>query len=160
VIMLLEALGSVLIGLAVAFAGMRRFPERLPARPLVLATGPVAVVRRGAAQGPGAAVRPEAGRRRGGPERGGKPMAGGRRADGAAAGRTRPGAAAPARPRKRGGETGPGRGAAYESGGPVASTTGPPLTAIGADAVLGRRAAHCYRAPKPTLRTDCSPIST
>ncbi|KAF4410355.1 MULTISPECIES: hypothetical protein [Streptomyces] len=40
--MLLEALGSVLIGLAVAFAGMRRFPERLPARPLVLATGPVA----------------------------------------------------------------------------------------------------------------------
>ncbi|MER5973808.1 hypothetical protein ABT112_29545 [Streptomyces sp. NPDC002055] len=39
-----EALGSVVIGLAIAYASTRRLPERLPAPPLVLATGAVAAL--------------------------------------------------------------------------------------------------------------------
>lgn len=35
-----EALGSVLIGLAIAYGASRRLPRRLPATPLVLSTGP------------------------------------------------------------------------------------------------------------------------
>ncbi|MCC3651850.1 MULTISPECIES: hypothetical protein [Streptomyces] len=42
--MLWEALGSVLIGLAVASAGVRWLSGRLPASPLVYATGPVAAL--------------------------------------------------------------------------------------------------------------------
>jgi hypothetical protein len=42
--MILEALGSVLIGLAIAYAGIRRLPGRLPARPVVLVTGAVAAL--------------------------------------------------------------------------------------------------------------------
>ncbi|MEU6079424.1 hypothetical protein [Streptomyces sp. NPDC047108] len=42
--MILEALGSVLIGLAVAYASTRWLPERLPARPLVLGTGAIAAL--------------------------------------------------------------------------------------------------------------------
>ncbi|MGP4000888.1 hypothetical protein [Streptomyces sp. 8N706] len=42
--MIWEALGSVIIGLAVAYTGSRRLPERLPARPLVLGTGAVAAL--------------------------------------------------------------------------------------------------------------------
>ncbi|MGK5626935.1 hypothetical protein [Streptomyces sp. URMC 123] len=39
--MVLEALGSVIIGLAITYGARRWLPDRLPARPLVLATGPV-----------------------------------------------------------------------------------------------------------------------
>ncbi|MET7900097.1 hypothetical protein [Streptomyces sp. NPDC005336] len=39
-----EALGSVLIGLAVAYGASRWRPHRLPARPLVLSTGPGAAL--------------------------------------------------------------------------------------------------------------------
>ncbi|SDC64125.1 hypothetical protein [Streptomyces prasinopilosus] len=39
--MLLEALGSVILGLVLAWAATRRLPHRLPARPLVLSTGAV-----------------------------------------------------------------------------------------------------------------------
>ncbi|MGP3982650.1 hypothetical protein [Streptomyces sp. KR80] len=42
--MLWESLGSALIGLAVAYAGTRWLPERLPARPLVLVTGALAAL--------------------------------------------------------------------------------------------------------------------
>ncbi|MGP3953338.1 hypothetical protein [Streptomyces sp. 7N604] len=42
--MILEALGSVLIGLGAAYAAARWLPERLPARPLVLTTGAVAAL--------------------------------------------------------------------------------------------------------------------
>ncbi|CAM3114187.1 hypothetical protein ACH4LN_21715 [Streptomyces albus] len=42
--MIWEALGSAAIGLALALAATRRFPERLPDRRLVLATGPVAAL--------------------------------------------------------------------------------------------------------------------
>ncbi|MEU6821847.1 hypothetical protein ABZ921_14540 [Streptomyces atriruber] len=38
--MILEALGSALLGLALAWAAAHRFGHRLPARTLVLATGP------------------------------------------------------------------------------------------------------------------------
>ncbi|MFP3988094.1 hypothetical protein U9R90_11415 [Streptomyces sp. E11-3] len=37
--MILEALGSVLLGLGLAWLAARRLPNRLPARSLVLATG-------------------------------------------------------------------------------------------------------------------------
>ncbi len=37
--MFLEALGSAILGLALAWAAARRLPGRLPARPLVLSTG-------------------------------------------------------------------------------------------------------------------------
>ncbi|MFD3733476.1 hypothetical protein [Streptomyces sp. NPDC058632] len=37
--MLLEALSSAILGLALAWAAMRRLPHRLPARTLVLSTG-------------------------------------------------------------------------------------------------------------------------
>jgi hypothetical protein len=37
--MLLEALGSAVLGLALAWAAAHRLPHRLPARPLVLSTG-------------------------------------------------------------------------------------------------------------------------
>ncbi|WP_333776424.1 hypothetical protein [Streptomyces sp. IBSBF 3136] len=37
--MILEALGSALLGLLLAWAATRRLPHRLPARPLVLSTG-------------------------------------------------------------------------------------------------------------------------
>ncbi|MFI0774984.1 hypothetical protein [Streptomyces sp. NPDC021212] len=37
-----EALGSVLIGLAVAYGASHRLPRRLPPTPLVLSTGPAA----------------------------------------------------------------------------------------------------------------------
>ena len=39
-----EALGSVLIGLAVAYGTSLRLPQRLPSRPLVLTTGPGAAL--------------------------------------------------------------------------------------------------------------------
>ncbi|MBB5936789.1 hypothetical protein [Streptomyces zagrosensis] len=42
--MVLEALGSVLIGLVVAFAALRWLPRRLPAAQLVLSTGPGAAL--------------------------------------------------------------------------------------------------------------------
>lgn len=42
--MIIEALGSVVLGLAVAFAATKRLPERLPDRRLVLVTGPVAAL--------------------------------------------------------------------------------------------------------------------
>ncbi|MFI2029420.1 hypothetical protein [Streptomyces buecherae] len=42
--MILEALGSVLIGLAVAVAALRWLPRQLPATPLVLSTGPGAAL--------------------------------------------------------------------------------------------------------------------
>jgi hypothetical protein len=42
--MIWETLGSVLIGLAVAYGGVRLLPERLPARPVVLITGAVAAL--------------------------------------------------------------------------------------------------------------------
>lgn len=42
--MLWEALGSVLLGLAAASAGVRWLPERLPARLPVLVTGPAAAL--------------------------------------------------------------------------------------------------------------------
>ncbi|MEV7193485.1 hypothetical protein AB0N81_17010 [Streptomyces sp. NPDC093510] len=38
--MFLEALGSTLLGLALAWAAAHRFAHRLPARSLVLSTGP------------------------------------------------------------------------------------------------------------------------
>ncbi|MEU4034629.1 hypothetical protein [Streptomyces collinus] len=37
--MILEALGSALLGLLLAWAATRRLPHRLPTRPLVLSTG-------------------------------------------------------------------------------------------------------------------------
>ncbi|GAA3492268.1 MULTISPECIES: hypothetical protein [Streptomyces] len=37
--MILEALGSVVLGLALAWAALARLPERLPSRPLVLTAG-------------------------------------------------------------------------------------------------------------------------
>ncbi|MCX5204383.1 hypothetical protein OG897_23385 [Streptomyces sp. NBC_00237] len=37
--MILEALGSVVLGLALALAALSRLPERLPSRPLVLTAG-------------------------------------------------------------------------------------------------------------------------
>ncbi|MGW3652416.1 hypothetical protein [Streptomyces sp. NPDC000878] len=37
--MFLEALGSAILGLALAWAAAYRLPDRLPARPLVLSTG-------------------------------------------------------------------------------------------------------------------------
>ncbi|MET8579504.1 hypothetical protein ABZX39_01285 [Streptomyces collinus] len=37
--MILEALGSALLGLLLAWAATRRLPHRLPARPLVFSTG-------------------------------------------------------------------------------------------------------------------------
>ncbi|MDW4908284.1 hypothetical protein RB628_23800 [Streptomyces sp. ADMS] len=37
--MFLEALGSAILGLALAWAAAHRLPDRLPARPLVLSTG-------------------------------------------------------------------------------------------------------------------------
>ncbi|MEU3194598.1 hypothetical protein ABZ686_29095 [Streptomyces sp. NPDC006992] len=42
--MIWEALGSAALGGALALAATRRFPERLPDRRLVLATGPVAAL--------------------------------------------------------------------------------------------------------------------
>ncbi|MFC4607974.1 hypothetical protein ACFO9E_09100 [Streptomyces maoxianensis] len=39
--MLLEALGSVLLGLALSWAAARHLPDRLPARRVVFTTGPV-----------------------------------------------------------------------------------------------------------------------
>ncbi|MBO8195150.1 hypothetical protein ITI46_26380 [Streptomyces oryzae] len=42
--MIWEALGSAALGLALALAAARQFPERLPDRRLVLATGPVAAL--------------------------------------------------------------------------------------------------------------------
>ncbi|TGB13282.1 hypothetical protein E4099_10290 [Streptomyces palmae] len=39
-----EALGSAVIGFVLAYAAMRRLPRRLPARPLVLSTGPAAAL--------------------------------------------------------------------------------------------------------------------
>ncbi|WP_369201776.1 hypothetical protein [Streptomyces sp. PU-14G] len=42
--MIWEALGSASLGLALALVASRRFPERLPDRRLVLATGPVAAL--------------------------------------------------------------------------------------------------------------------
>ena len=42
--MLWEALGSALVGFAVAYAASWRFPDRLSNQPLVLATGPVAAL--------------------------------------------------------------------------------------------------------------------
>ncbi|MFH9421520.1 hypothetical protein [Streptomyces sp. NPDC017529] len=42
--MVLEALGSLIVGLAIALAATRRLPDRFPARPLTLATGPVAAL--------------------------------------------------------------------------------------------------------------------
>jgi len=39
-----EALGSVLIGLAISYGASRRLPRRLPATPLVLSTGPGAAL--------------------------------------------------------------------------------------------------------------------
>ncbi|MBT2391433.1 hypothetical protein J7E87_18825 [Streptomyces sp. ISL-1] len=38
--MLLEALGSVLLGLALSWAAARQLPDRLPARRVVFTTGP------------------------------------------------------------------------------------------------------------------------
>ncbi|MEW2387494.1 hypothetical protein AB0933_03935 [Streptomyces venezuelae] len=38
--MILEALGSILLGLALAWAAARRYGHRLPTRTLVLSTGP------------------------------------------------------------------------------------------------------------------------
>lgn len=42
--MVWEALGSALIGFAVAWTALRTFPARFPSRPLALATGPVAAL--------------------------------------------------------------------------------------------------------------------
>ncbi|GGT39858.1 hypothetical protein [Streptomyces purpureus] len=42
--MFLEALGSALLGLALAWAAVHRLPDRLPARPVVLATGGLGAV--------------------------------------------------------------------------------------------------------------------
>ncbi|WP_328669072.1 hypothetical protein OG905_14710 [Streptomyces sp. NBC_00322] len=39
--MLLEALGSVLLGLALAWAAVRQLPDRLPSRRVVLTSGPL-----------------------------------------------------------------------------------------------------------------------
>ena len=39
-----QALGSALIGIAISYAGLRWAPERLPSRLLVLGTGPVAAL--------------------------------------------------------------------------------------------------------------------
>ncbi|MEU4495107.1 hypothetical protein OG729_13755 [Streptomyces sp. NBC_00210] len=39
--MLLEALGSVLLGLALAWAAARHLPDRMPSRRVVFTTGPV-----------------------------------------------------------------------------------------------------------------------
>ncbi len=42
--MILEALGAVLIGFAIALSATRWLPDRFPARTLTLATGPVAAL--------------------------------------------------------------------------------------------------------------------
>jgi hypothetical protein len=42
--MIWEALGAMALGLAIAYAATRQLPERLPNRPLVLATGPAAAL--------------------------------------------------------------------------------------------------------------------
>ncbi|MFC8277998.1 hypothetical protein ACFUJR_36810 [Streptomyces sp. NPDC057271] len=42
--MFLEALGSALLGLALAWAAVHRLPDRLPARGVVLATGTLGAV--------------------------------------------------------------------------------------------------------------------
>ncbi|GES30445.1 hypothetical protein AB0G60_18730 [Streptomyces angustmyceticus] len=42
--MIWEALGAVLIGLAIALSATRWLPDRFPARSLTLATGPVAAL--------------------------------------------------------------------------------------------------------------------
>ncbi|AEW96381.1 MULTISPECIES: hypothetical protein [Streptomycetaceae] len=42
--MVWEALGSAAIGLGLAYVALRLFPARFPARPLTLATGPVAAL--------------------------------------------------------------------------------------------------------------------
>ncbi|MET9295467.1 hypothetical protein [Streptomyces sp. NPDC003077] len=42
--MVLEALGAVLIGFALALAAVRRLPDRFPSRPLTLSTGPAAAL--------------------------------------------------------------------------------------------------------------------
>ncbi|WP_314171952.1 hypothetical protein [Streptomyces winkii] len=42
--MIWEALGAMALGFAIAYAAARRLPERLPNRPLVLATGPSAAL--------------------------------------------------------------------------------------------------------------------
>ncbi|GCD35055.1 hypothetical protein OEIGOIKO_02798 [Streptomyces chrestomyceticus JCM 4735] len=42
--MVWEALGSVIVGLAIALAATRRLPGRFPARTLTLATGPAAAL--------------------------------------------------------------------------------------------------------------------
>ncbi|MGI5402743.1 hypothetical protein ACQEVG_25495 [Streptomyces sp. CA-135486] len=39
--MLLEALGSVLLGLALAWAATRHLPDRMPSRRVVFTTGPI-----------------------------------------------------------------------------------------------------------------------
>ncbi|MBI0377575.1 hypothetical protein JBE27_15175 [Streptomyces albiflaviniger] len=39
-----EALASVLIGLVIAYGALHGLPRRLPARPLVLSTGPAAAL--------------------------------------------------------------------------------------------------------------------
>ncbi|OKI09636.1 hypothetical protein A6A06_02935 [Streptomyces sp. CB02923] len=42
--MIWEALGSVIVGLAITLAATRRLPGRFPSRPLTLATGPAAAL--------------------------------------------------------------------------------------------------------------------
>ena len=42
--MIWEAIGAMVLGLAIAYAATRRLPERLPSRALVLTTGPVAAL--------------------------------------------------------------------------------------------------------------------
>ncbi|MFD7662336.1 hypothetical protein [Streptomyces sp. NPDC059788] len=42
--MVLEALGSVIVGLAIALAAAHRLPGRFPSRPLTLTTGPAAAL--------------------------------------------------------------------------------------------------------------------
>jgi hypothetical protein len=42
--MIWEALGATALGFAIAYAAVRQLPERLPNRPLVLATGPAAAL--------------------------------------------------------------------------------------------------------------------
>ncbi|MFK8848934.1 hypothetical protein [Streptomyces sp. Ac-502] len=42
--MIWEALGAVIVGLAIALAATRKLPGRFPSRPLTLATGPAAAL--------------------------------------------------------------------------------------------------------------------